>query len=719
MKRFLLGLVGVAAFSATASAHTLYPQDADGVNLRKGPGTHYPIVGTLAYGQGLPVVGKELNWYKVSLPDGSIAYAASWVTRLVYDDEQAYAVVTTDVLNVRAGPGLDAPILGQIRQGDRVPLKEVWGDWWRITYQGRDAWVYGAYVREEVPPTNPAPPAPPGGTAPPAKSPAPPAPQPVLPLGLKKGVALAVPRAEVLRGRDRRYETLQVVQPGDGLTYIDSVDGWVQVYTGAGVLGWLPGNAVALWDDAVPFAQAAFYRVGQGSWSAAFLPVRTVTPPEGLNLRAEPSLRAPVQAALPRGTTVKVIDQQGVWQRVMLADGRQGWVFGEYLADAAMSQPRVRSATLRQTAPGVLALEVTGDLAGAAVRSEAGGLLVAVPDPYGRPAGLAVGSYGVQELLVTAQGVLVRGDNLPAWRVVSQAPDRLVVELRPAVTAVTARTENGTDVYRFQVQGEVRPATAVDGREVVVTFPGAELRAPLPPLARASATAAGLEVRIPSQRPFALKPVPGGVELHLFPPGLAGRTIVVDPGHGGPDPGAISPVVKGLTEEQVNLDVALQVKALLEARGARVVLTRQSDAAPVRPQGARTDSDLEWRTVIAQQAGADLFLSIHANAAGSAEQGTETYWCAGNFNSERSQYLAGLVQRELVGALGRKDRGVKENIFYVVKFAQAPAVLAELGFLTHPEEARLLADPQFRARAAAAIARAVEAYFAERVVPSK
>ena len=87
---------------------------------------------------------------------------------------------------------------------------------------------------------------------------------------------------------------------------------------------------------------------------------------------------------------------------------------------------------------------------------------------------------------------------------------------------------------------------------------------------------------------------------------LSGKAIVVDPGHGGRDPGAIA---NGIHEEDVTLAIGLQLKPLLEAQGAKVVITRSSDAA----LGPTTDADLQARVDIAQQAHANAFVSIHGN----------------------------------------------------------------------------------------------------------
>jgi N-acetylmuramoyl-L-alanine amidase len=214
------------------------------------------------------------------------------------------------------------------------------------------------------------------------------------------------------------------------------------------------------------------------------------------------------------------------------------------------------------------------------------------------------------------------------------------------------------------------------------------------------------------------------------------RTVVVDPGHGGHDPGAAA---GGLQEKDVTLRIARALRPRLEALGFRAVLTRDGDAT----------LSLEERTAIAEGALGDLFLSIHANAAPHRQlQGIETYYLDKSHErhtlrvaaaengvapaeldplqrtlasfrastaSEQSADLALAVHREIVGGLqGRyrsvRDLGVKTGPFYVLFLSSMPAILVESGFLTHAEEARRLGSEAYTDLVADRIARGVARY---------
>lgn len=202
----------------------------------------------------------------------------------------------------------------------------------------------------------------------------------------------------------------------------------------------------------------------------------------------------------------------------------------------------------------------------------------------------------------------------------------------------------------------------------------------------------------------------------------AAPVVVLDPGHDlranlatepiGPgsatrkikDGGGTRGVVSGLTEAELNLSVALRLRALLEQTGVRVVMTRT--------RTARTSMGNVARARIANRAGAALFLRIHADGASDRRvRGTHTLYPAlrrgwtDDVYAE-SRRAASLVQQELVRALGFPDRGLQERSdFTGFNWADVPVLLVELGFMTNPTEDRLLASPAYQRRAALGLCR--------------
>jgi len=234
------------------------------------------------------------------------------------------------------------------------------------------------------------------------------------------------------------------------------------------------------------------------------------------------------------------------------------------------------------------------------------------------------------------------------------------------------------------------------------------------------------------------KPTAGGDRSLIRALGLKIGKIVIDPGHGGHDTGTIGP--EGLEEKDLVLDVGRRLGKLLEARlGAEVVYTRKDD----------TFIPLETRTAVANQARADLFVSIHANSSHDPEaRGVETYYL--NFTSspealevaarenavseksiyelqdlvkkialkekiEESREFAGDVQQSLHSGLAVKspairDRGVKKAPFIVLIGANMPSILAEISFVSNPTDEHRLATSEYRQRIAESLYRGIANY---------
>lgn len=228
-------------------------------------------------------------------------------------------------------------------------------------------------------------------------------------------------------------------------------------------------------------------------------------------------------------------------------------------------------------------------------------------------------------------------------------------------------------------------------------------------------------------------PKPAGVAAG--PPRLK---VMVDPGHGGDDGGARGP--RGLKEKAAALDIGKAVAARLEAAGFEAVLTRDDD----------TFIPLWDRARAANAQGADLFISLHLNAArAKAARGSEVFFLslgkgdddevAATENAgagaapenpdsvvasilddlaqkaflQDSERLAVAIQGKLNHLAGIKERGVKQAPFIVLRGAAMPAVLVEVAFISNPKEEEKLKDAAFRAKVADAITLGVRRYFAE------
>ena len=191
--------------------------------------------------------------------------------------------------------------------------------------------------------------------------------------------------------------------------------------------------------------------------------------------------------------------------------------------------------------------------------------------------------------------------------------------------------------------------------------------------------------------------------------GIDGKRIVLDPGHGGSDTGAIGPT--GVTEKSIALRIAKRLKVLLEAEGAEVILTRTEDTEVSPKKAQATDvEELQARCDIANQNAADIFLSIHLDAfSGPEAHGTTGYYY--EMGSADSRRLADCIKRGVLRRLGTFDRGTKPCAFYVCRHTDMPATLLETAFVSNPREEQMMNSEEGVENAAQGIAAGIAEYF--------
>jgi len=174
-------------------------------------------------------------------------------------------------------------------------------------------------------------------------------------------------------------------------------------------------------------------------------------------------------------------------------------------------------------------------------------------------------------------------------------------------------------------------------------------------------------------------------------------TIVVDAGHGGKDPGALG--VGPLPEKTININVAMKLARLLEQRGAHVVTTRDSDRFIT----------LDGRAALAERTRADLFVSIHADAARRASATGATVYIARNAHRESVQAAESILAA--LERAGIECRGIRRAGFRVLVGHSRPAVLVECGYLTNRAEAQRLSTPSYQAHITEAVAEGIADHF--------
>ncbi|AVX19812.1 N-acetylmuramoyl-L-alanine amidase [Carboxydocella thermautotrophica] len=527
------------------------------------------------------------------------------------------------------------------------------------------------------------------------------------------------------------------VKKGDKLPVFSQKGDWLQVKFGKQT-GWVFKSLVSY--------QAA------NSQTTAVRPVQQQTTTSGtgsnyatvtgtkLNIRQFPSTTAKILGQVKKGDKLPVLSQKGDWLQVKF--GKQtGWVF-KSLVSYKLAQPEAKPVN---QAPA--AVQKTVYVIATTVNLRTG--------PGTNYAKVGVARQG-QELKVVAQQKA--SDGKIWYKLANNAwVAGWLVQEKPQVTPVSSQPQDKPEPEPVPnlppaEQGlyiDIRAIKEGDGtrikvyanssvtdqvvlekqdRQWKVILPGAKLLNPfdgagqswpgleLLQVQQLEDDAAGVVLTAVYSSVYAPVLIPGqdgrSLEILVGLGRLQGRTIVIDPGHGGTDPGAIGGVLK-VKEKDVNLAIAQRVRRYLAEEGAQIIMTREGDTYPT----------LAERYTLANDQQAQLFVSIHANSnTSSSVYGSATYYNNENRTSEEIAArlkLAQLIQEEILKIPERKAFGANNGVWLdsrglaVLRGTRMPSVLVETAFLSNPTEEQLLNDPGFQDQIARAIAQGIIRYFTE------
>ncbi len=525
-------------------------------------------------------------------------------------------------------------------------------------------------------------------------------------------------------GRAARGEKLEVLgKQGD----------WYRVSRGGAacwVAGWLVEPVVAqsgaAGDSAAGIPPSAASNAAGVSYTAEIIE-------NGVNIRNSPGTSHPVLGQTRRGDLYPLLGRSGEWVKVS-----PGWVHSQFVRLAAIApreQPQgtgwavVNGADINiRSGPGtnyqVLSRASQGERYMLADRS-ADWYKIVMKD----------GKSGwIASWLVNLDGNPAVNSSPGAGQLVAPPPPSAgppSAPGRPAakLSSVSARAEGDRTVLTVQsLEPLSYSITSLnDPDRLIIDIKGHEPGAAPENISLSTPLTAGVRVGLFSRDPLITRIVvdlksrirydrnlsPDGRQLQVVLTSRTGRSlsglkVVLDPGHGGTDPGAIG--LSGVKEKDVNLDIAQKTAQYLRNMGAAVILTRTGDSY----------LDLPERPNVADRSGAAIFVSVHANANPSRDSnGTSTYFLrtpGEGMDQVRfeSMYLAGYIQKELVRSINRQDKGVLQADFVVLARSKVPAALVEVAYISNPGEEKLLGDEAFRSRAAQAVARGIADYFAAR-----
>ena len=377
-----------------------------------------------------------------------------------------------------------------------------------------------------------------------------------------------------------------------------------------------------------------------------------------VNVRGGPGTTNSVISQVAQGDSLPILEQSGDWYRIKLQNGSTGWVAG-WLVSVNTTSPAVQSSSVQE-------LQVNS--AGIEIHAARGISLEVIEKADATTAVIAANSaFEYSQFFLTN-------------------PDRLVVDL------------GGIAI------GTIPPVTEVGSESVDQIRAGYFQRDP-------DITRVVFELLDSAQYDISISSDHKTLTVLTYVPDIdnsySGETVAIDAGHGSPDPGCIGEM--GTKEKDITLDIARRVEESLQSSGTNVIMTRP---------GENEAESLLKITDIANRAKADIFVSIHINAAGDTTLGgTMTFVHSGSSAGTRiqeSNRLAKNIQSELVKGIGLKDMGVRYANFAVLRTSNMPAVLCELAFMSNPAEEKKINTDSFRNKAAEAIVKGIGLYFSER-----
>ncbi|WP_110111966.1 N-acetylmuramoyl-L-alanine amidase [Bacillus sp. CGMCC 1.16541] len=407
-----------------------------------------------------------------------------------------------------------------------------------------------------------------------------------------------------------------------------------------------------------------------------------------LNVRSTANTSGAIVTKLPKNTTVTVLSVKGNWSQVRTNSNQSGWVANQYLT-AATNQP-AKPVPSSPATPGSTINEEMKTVKASSLNVRS------IPSTTGNILMSLSKNTDVYVLKVEGDWTRIKtSDNRIGWVASQYLGDQKQTSPTPTqpseslkVAFVNASVLNVRSVP--SINGQVLTSLSNQTEVKVVKTSGSWTQIQLKP----NQVGWVASQYLTTSRPVTPTPNPS---LPVSSEVLKGETIVLDAGHGGKDPGAVA---NGISEKDVTMDVIYHVEKKLRAAGATVIMTRSNDTYPTL--GDRVD--------IANKNKADLFISVHVNAASPDAQGAETYYDSSrNPRSQEGKKLAEEIQRQLVSLVGMKDRKVKSAGFQVIKYTNMPSVLVELGFVTNKEDAKKLASQ--RELYAQAIVNGILAYY--------
>ncbi|PLR78035.1 N-acetylmuramoyl-L-alanine amidase [Bacillus sp. V3-13] len=550
--------------------------------------------------------------------------------------------ITASSLNVREGPGLSFKVIGEVKNGETYSSKKVEEDWIQIKLaNGRKGWVANWHVSseqessaEEVSATS--------GTG-----------------------TVTTDGLRLRKGPGTEFQVVAVLSSGQTVDILETNENWTKIKAPDGE-GWISKEYLA----AAPDQEKK--RANKSTKKSGTATVNS------LNVREQPSLQSNVIKKLGEGETFLVQSEKDGWLEISIS-GQTGWVKSEYVATNSRSKAK-KAGDAAPDLNGVTAAVTTDNLQVRAQGSFAGEVIGSVSKGKEYPVLEEKNNWTKIEYEPGLSGWVASWYLSKSARKSSTGAKQEVKNSTVAILhdGTNIRNKPGVDhsVISRANQGESFQVISMKNDWYEIELSNGS-----------TGFVAGWLVSVNGPAPKIEKP---GGEKHI-----KGKTIIIDPGHGGRDFGATG--AAGTNEKELTLKTAKLLYDKLKAAGANVILTRSND----------TYKSLKARVKLAHSSGADAFISIHYDSIedNSVRGMTSFYY------HDYQKTLAESIHAAAAGQAKIKDRGVRHGDYLVLRENKQTAVLLELGYLSNPSEETLITSGTYQESIASGVFDGLTRYF--------
>ncbi|MRX71383.1 SH3 domain-containing protein [Bacillus lacus] len=447
------------------------------------------------------------------------------------------------------------------------------------------------------------------------------------PRGQEQYVQTAADDLRIRSGAGSKYDVIGTLAKGRKAKVLNRQGDWVKVAQG-GTEGWVAAEYVNLGKTAAePISVQSTATVNASS----------------LNIRQAPDTASSIEGSAARNETVQVLAQNGEWSQIKKGNSISGWVLTKYLSSGKAGEKLPENSTGQsgKVTAGGLKVRESSSLSGKVKFTLPKGAKVTVLDSSG-------------------DWLYIEHDGNKGWTAGWYVSTSSSSKVQPEINTVTI-TGSGTNIRKGpDTSSSIAHIAAAGETFSVLGKDGDWLKVELPQGGAGFVASWVIGNSQPKETAAAKNSSPG----------LSSKTIVIDPGHGGRDGGAVG--TRGTLEKDLTLKTAKLVYDKLKASGADVHLTRSQD----------TYISLPARAAASHYRNADAFISIHYDSStDSRVHGLTTY-----YYSAADKPLASSIHNQLVKRTSSKSLGIRHGDFHVIRENNRPSVLLELGFLSNPNE---------------------------------